>query len=169
MSATVELSESNGAGETVTDGISNINWGSADLPDLVAADHKIIKGRRSFDKYIRFHLVDLDTSNQINNIRIWKSAGSYVAGESIIVNLATTELLYLDVVYAQPTSVAWGNSMTLPSADPGVANLKIADDLAGALTAPGYSEYWRSQLVTTSLTPTGLTNAKTIKITYDET
>src|ERR1043166_4799246 len=81
MAASVELSETNGSGSgTRTDGISNINYGSADVVNLVPADHPLViptnsgQVRSSFGKFIQFHLIALNGSNKIANLRAYKSA-----------------------------------------------------------------------------------------------
>src|SRR5437879_5527436 len=94
MAAIVQVSESNGAVETVTDGITNINFGSADLPNLVPASHKLVlplvsQTAYSYMKWLRVHLVSLGGSTQIDTLKIWKSSGAYVTSEVIGSNITT--------------------------------------------------------------------------------
>jgi len=164
MVATVEICESNGAGEVVTHNINNVNYGNADVPNLVPATYPIVAGQRSYHKYIRLHVTG-GTFNKIDNIQIWKSAGNYVTGESIQTNLKTSG--YSPETYATPTTDDY-TDQAMPIADPGSANLGIAGSLTGSLTAVGYSDYWKSQLKTTTSTPPGNVNQKTFTIQYDE-
>jgi len=167
MTATFELSESNGASETVTDGITNLNYGSADQANLTPADHPITAGENSYEKWVRCHFTG--TFNKIDNIRIWKSAGDYVTGESIKTNLTTDAGSYSAASYSQPTqntSTVATNDM--PTSEPSSANLGIGGSLTGSLTSEGYSDYWVSQLQTTTSTPPGDVNTKTFTIKYDE-
>ena len=95
--ATVEISETNGvmvggvAGSpapSTTDGISNINFGSHDGPNLVvsAASYPIVihatSRSQSFVKWLQFHLVAIGGSSNISNIRVWKPSGPYLAGSN---------------------------------------------------------------------------------------
>ena len=165
MTATFELSESNGAGETVTDGITNLNYGSADQPNLDPATYPITAGQNSYEKWVRCHFTG--TFNKIDNIRIWMSSGTYVTGETIKTNLTTSG--YTAASYSQPTqntsTVATNN---MPTSEPSSANLGIGGSLSGSLTSEGYSDYWVSQLQTTTSTPPGDVNTKTFTIKYDE-
>ncbi len=165
MTATFELSESNGAGETVTDGITNLNYGSADQPNLDPATYPITAGQNSYEKWVRCHFTG--TFNKIDNIRIWMSSGTYVTGETIKTNLTTSG--YTAASYSQPTqntSTVATNDM--PTSEPSSANLGIGGSLSGSLTSEGYSDYWVSQLQTTTSTPPGDVNTKTFTIKYDE-
>lgn len=160
--ATVYLSESNGAGEVVTDNISNINFGSVDEPNIVAANHPIIQGENSFVKFLRVAVPSLGDSTTIKDLRVWKSAGALVTDEV---------LLTYNVVaapYETPTTVNTMN-VELATSDPGTANWGIAGSFAGTITAPGYSNYKRIGIVTGGSTPVGPVNQKTITVQYDET
>lgn len=163
--ATVELSESNTVSETVTDGITNLNYGSTDAANLTVASYPIAVGQNSYEKYVRVHVSAMGDSNKIDNIQIWKSAGDYLAGEGIQTNLKTSA--YTAETYATPSETTYTDQV-MPTADPGAANLGIAGSLTGSLTAVGYSDYWRSQLQTTGSTPPGNANQKTFTIQYDE-
>jgi hypothetical protein len=165
MVANVEICESNGAGETVTHGVSNINYGDTDAPNIVVADYTVLAGEYSYIKYVRVHVTAMGGSNKIEKIKIWKSAGAYVAGEDIQTNLKTSA--YSQATYATPVKTIFSDQ-TMPVADPGSANLGIAASLTGSLTAAGYSDYWKSQFQTSGSTPPGNVNTKTYTIKYDE-
>lgn len=163
--ASVELSEYNTAGESVTNGISNINFGSTDAANIVVANYPITVGVHSFTKYIKFHVSAINDSNQIDNIRIWKSNGDYLTDEVIKTNL--TESSYTSVSFATPATASYsGNNM--PTSEPSGANLGIAGSLTNALSAAGYSDYWKLQLQTGAGTPPGDANQKTFTFKYDE-
>lgn len=154
MTATFEFSETNGAGATVTDGITNVNFGNADSPNLVPASNPVTAGNNSYEKWIRGHFTG--TYNSISNLKFYKSAGAYVTGEDI--------KCAVNAAYATPTT-----STSI------VATVTIPTTLGTALvpTAPGaspsYSGYMTLQLQTTVSTPPGNVNQKTFTLQYDET
>jgi len=163
--ATVYLSESNGAGPTVTDNITNCNYGNTDAFQLVPATWPIPVSENSYTKWWRIKLDALGGSNKIANLQIWKSVGAYVTGEGIQTNLRTSG--YVNTTYVTPTKTTYTNQV-MPIAAPGSANLGIAGVLSGELTAQGYSDYMVSQLQTTGSTPPGNANQKTLTFQYDE-
>lgn len=181
----VQLSESNGAVETVTDGITNINFGSADTPNMVANNHQIIKGLQSYAKWIRFKLVtNNNTSDSV--IVVYKSAGALVTGESIGTNMILSPGNFTTSIigYGQKTQGAGGTSLSpipysggAPSGisgnvlatTAGAENLSIGNALGNTLTANGtYSNYTYFQLFTTASTPLGPVNTKTFTFQYNE-
>ena len=164
MTATFELSETNGA-TVVTDGITNLNYGSTDAADLSVAAYPVSAGNNSYEKYIRCHFTG--TFNQIDNIQIWKSSGDYVTGEGIDTNLKTSS--YVQSSFAAPVATESIVATTeMPTSDPGASNLGISGSLSGSLTSEGYSDYWVSQAQSTASTPAGDGNRKTFTIQYDE-
>lgn len=187
MAATIVVSESNGAGQVVTDNISNINFGSDDLVNLTPASSPIIIGQRSFSKWLRCKLTALGGSSQIDNFRVWKSSGAFVAGESIRstnddTNGAGGAGRWLNVNYQTPTDASQLNPsfVSVALANPsspniGIDNTGIVDDstpdtVSGSLTAaPSYTRYWAFQMLTTGSTPAGAVNQKVFTIQYDET
>lgn len=158
MAATYAWSESNGAGEVVTDSISTLNYGSTDAADLTAASYPVVAGQSSYEKYIRAKFSDAFT--EISNMKFWKSAGSYVTGESVKAGA--------NKAYVQPVSTV----STVATADVPVAQgsaLSIqASDGSATITAPGYTKYIVLQLQTTSSTPAGSTPTKTFTYQFDE-
>lgn len=169
MAATVFISESNGAGEVVTDNISNMNFGSVDQPNIVTANHPIIIGEKSFAKYFRFKVQSLGGSTTIKDLRMWRSAGAYVSGEDLVSNAGGAS--NIGITYSTPTDAAVANvDREVGSADPGGANIRIAGNLAGTIiAAPAYSDYFAMQLSSTLLTPVGPANTKTLTMQFDET
>lgn len=161
MAATFEWSESNGAGEVVTDNIANANFGSVDDNEIVPANYPIIRGTFSFAKYIRGKFSG--TWTQISNMKFWKSAGAYVTGESI---KATANAAYATPVATDmggsdvPTDV--GSSLSINSAE-GASTINY-----GESGVSGYTGYIKMQLQTTGATPAGSVNQKTFTFQYDE-
>lgn len=164
MVATVELSESNGAGPTVTDGITNLNFGVVDEANTDYANHPIPIPGNSMEKYIRLHWAS-GTANKIDNIQIWKSAGAFLTGEDIQTNLKTSA--YSQTTYVQPTTTTY-TAQSIPTSNPGSANLGIAGSLTGSLTAVGYSDYWKLQLQFSGSRNPGNSNTLTFTVQYDE-
>jgi len=157
MSATFGFSESNGATPTVTDAISNINFGSVDSPNLVTTTYPVVAGTNSFHKAIRAKFTGIGTS--ISNMLFWKSAGAYVTSETIVVKLQTS--------YLQPTQTALAGSSVIPTTS-GTALTVLNSSGGSSLTSDGYTEYILLQLQTQSNTPAGAVNTKTFTFQYDE-
>ncbi len=160
--ATVYISESNGVAEVVTDDISNINFGSVDTPNLVAASHPVIIGESSFYKALRFKVQSLGDSTTIKDIRFWKSSGAYVTGEDL--------RFKVPVGYIQPSDATLSATSTIYVADPGSATWPISGNVNNTIiAAPTYADYLFFQAWSTPSTPVGPANTKTITIQYDET
>ncbi len=158
MSATHQWSESNGAGEAVTDDITTINFGSVDAADLIPATDPILASENSFHKCIRCKFSSAFT--EISNMKIWKSVGVYVTGEALKYKEDTS--------YVQPAEASLGGATDIPVAEPGSQNVLSAAGTA-TIVAPGYTEYMQMQLQTTGATPAGAVNQKTLTFQYDET
>ncbi len=174
--ATVYISESNLAGEFVTDNITNISFGSVDQPNIVAATHPIIQAESSYFKMLRFKVQSLGTSTTIKDLRWWKSSGAYVASEIIRIIDRQSGGFNNTVVYTQPSQSTspnppfTGATIDLRTSDPGTACVGIGGSLAGTIiAAPNYSEYFAAQLQTGAGTPVGPVNQKVITLQYEET
>jgi hypothetical protein len=154
MAATFQWAESNGAGEVVTDGISNVNFGNADSPNLVPASNPVSAGSNSYEKWIRGKFSGTYTS--ISNMRFWKSAGSYVNGEDVKAAVNSS--------YATPVQTTSAVATVTVPVSEGTALVPTAP---GA--SPSYSGYVIMQLQTTGATPPGAVNTKTFTLKYDET
>jgi hypothetical protein len=154
MAATFQWSESNGAGQVVTDGISNVNFGNVDAPNIVPASNPIAANSNSFEKWVRGKFSGV--FNSIANLRFWKSLGTYVTGEDI--------KAAVNASYATPVSTA---SIVATVTVPIVEGSALVP--AAPSTNPDYSGYITMQLQTTSSTPPGNVNQKTFTLKYDET
>ena len=161
MSAVHSFSESNGIGEVVSDGISNVNFGNADEANIVPASHPVNAGEASFEKYIRCLFSGVWT--EISNMKFWKSAGSYVTGEAI--------KAAANVAFATPSQTvnadsdiptALGSALAILSAE-GASTIEY-----GVSGVSGYTKYIRMQAQTTSSSPAGNVNQKTFTFQYDE-
>ena len=154
MTATFDFAETNGAGATVTNSISNVNFGNIDTPNITPASNPVTAGNNSFEKWIRGHFSGSYSS--VSNLKFYKSAGAYVTGEDI--------KAAVNASYATPVATTST-----------VATVTIPVSLGTALvpTAPGaspsYSGYMTLQLNTTVSTPPGNVNTKTFTLQYDET
>ena len=158
MGATYQWSESNEA-EVVTDGVSNLNFGSNDSPNLVSANHPIVAAENSFEKFIRAKFSG--TFTEISNMKFWKSAGAYKTGEVIkaAANLA----------FGTPTSsTSTGATSDIPTSEVTALVIQAADGSA-IITSAGYTKYMCLQLQTTASTPAGSVNTKTLVFQFDET
>lgn len=154
MSATFAWSESNGAGQVVTDGITNVNFGNVDAPNIVPATNPIAAGANSYEKWVRGKFSGV--FNSVANLRFWKSLGSYVTGEDI--------KAAKDATYATPVSTT---SSVATVTIPVVEGSALAP--AAPVSNPDYSGYITMQLQTTVSTPPGNVNQKTFTLKYDET
>jgi hypothetical protein len=161
MSATFQFCESNLAGEVVTDGITNLNFGGEDSVNLNVSNHPIVRGQSSFEKYIRAKFSS--TFTEISNMLFWKSAGALVTGE--VIKAATNQ------AFATPSVTANGDS-AVPTTSATALTLQSAEGAATILTIisgiSGYTKYVRLQTDSTVSTPTGSANQKTFTFQYDE-
>jgi hypothetical protein len=161
MAAVHEWSESNLVGEVVEDGIANINFGSVDDYELNTTTYPIVRGNDSFEKYIRCKFTG--TWTVISNMKFWKSAGAYVAGEDCKASA--------NIAFATPSETPNADS-TVPTLVGSALSLNSAEGAAtiiyGASGVSGYTGYIRLQLHTTGATPSGAVNQKTFTFQYDE-
>jgi hypothetical protein len=161
MAATHQWSESNLVGEVITDGISNINFGSNDSPNIITVNYPITIGQNSFSKYIRGKFTGVWTT--ISNMKFWKSSGNYVTGESIKAGA--------NIAYATPSQVGTIDSDVpiLEGSALSVNSFEGASTIeSGVSGVSGYTGYIRLQLRTTGSTPAGAVNQKQFTFQYDE-
>ena len=165
MAATIEIDESNGAGEAQTTNITNSNMGSTDAANLVAATYPVTPGNRTYGKYQRIHVTAMGGSSAVQNLQVWRTGA--LGGSATHVTNARTSAYAGAEAYAAPTASAIANAdQTMPSADPAAANLGIGGSLAGTLTSTGYSDYLIHQIVTNIADVAGSTT--TMSYQYDE-
>ncbi len=163
MAATFAWSQSNGAGETVTDlGASGNLFNFKTNDDATAANYSsnpITAGNNSMTVYLRGKFTG--TFNKIDNLQFWMSTNfSPATGLSVKAGLN-------NISYATPATSDTGDG-AVPTSDPGTANVSIGGALTGSLSAPGYSDYIRLQLQTTVSAAPGDTSLATFTLQYDE-
>lgn len=164
----VEWHGSDTPGTTTGEGAANINLGDADTVDIIPADSPVKIGEYSYFKQGAFNWSGSMT--QIDNVRVYKSAGAYKTEEVIEFSGG------ISVSTPDTTNQSWAS---IPVALPGSANMILPNLTTDILlqadyeSTPGYVSGARSglvgfQLETTSNTPTGATNQKTISVVYDK-
>jgi len=165
MAATVSISETNGAGGTVTASITNTNMGSVDAVNLDPVTYPIDAGENSYTKYQRFNVTNMGGSSAIKTLKVWRTGD--LGGSATHVTNAGETTDYTAKTYATPTtsSVA-GVDNILPITEPSTANLGIGSSLTGVLTDIGYSDYLVHQIVTDAADIAGSTS--TLNFQYDE-
>lgn len=166
MAATVTLSESNGAGETVTASITNSNMGDVDAVNLDPVAYPITPGNRSYAKYQRLCVSNMGGSSAIKNIKIWRT--SALGGSATHVTNARLSSYGGAPTYATPVKTAiTGADQAMPTSVPATANLGIGGSLTGSITsATTYTDYLIHQLVTDAGDVAGSTS--TLNAQYDE-
>lgn len=166
MAATIEICESNGAGETITHNITNSNMGNTDAVNLDPVAYPVTPGDRTYAKYQRVHVTALGGSSKIDNLKVWRTGA--LGGAATHVTNARTSAYGGAATYATPVKVAIsGSDQAMPTSVPASANLGIAGSLTGSLTGAGYSDYLIHQIITNAADITGSTS--TMSYQYDET
>lgn len=136
MAAMVQIDESNGAGETVTNNISTGNYrGANDSPNLAdPLDDPINVNANSYEKWHRARWAS-GTASRLDTFRHYKSDGAVVAN--------TTHVTSADAgtpsnpTYATPTTATSTVALNaIPTADPG--NQQIAGQLNATGERTGY-------------------------------
>jgi len=157
MAATVAWNEYNGAGETKTAGISNINAGSVDAPNLVIADNPIQRETNAFEK---FHKVEFGgTFNRISNMKVWRSDNA--GGDGAALPTDVSLIGEIDATYSAPAA-ADAVLSAMPSAEGSALSLGPTE-----ITSAGETNYIHTQLQIGAGTPTGEDNYY-LTIRYDE-
>jgi hypothetical protein len=174
MAATYQWMEDSGpVGSKVTSsGTTNVNWmnlAGYDSSGTTYQANPIQAGQNSFTKYIYVNF-NGGTYNQISNGQF-----SHFTGTSA---LPTGVTMYGKVAgtYAQPATTSISGSSTDISTYPSsnIATNFSTTAPTGTATATlsssatGYSQYFVTQLVTTSSAPSGDIPQQTLSLTYDE-
>ncbi len=169
MAATVEIDESNGAGETVTHGITNSNMGAADSVNLDPVAYPIAPATHTYIKYQKLHVTAMGGSSKIDNLKIWRTGALGTGGTHAHVTNARETSYAGALAYATPVRTTPVSTVTqaMPTSVPSGANLGIGGSLSGSLTATGYSDYLGHQITTDSSATAGSTS--TMNYQYDET
>jgi len=165
MAATVSISESNGAGESVTASITNTNMGSTDAVNLDPVTYPITPADLSYAKYQRFNVTAMGGSSAIRTLKVWRTGA--MGGSATHLTNAGETTDYNQLAYAQPINTAVVDAdNAMPTSEPATPNLGIATSLSSSLTATGYSDYLVHQITTDAGDVAGSTS--TMSYQYDE-
>jgi hypothetical protein len=148
------------ANATATATPTNLNLGSTLAANLAPSTYPITAGTYSYEKWIQAAFSGSFT--RIENVQFWKSAGAYQTGE--IINWTGQKTAYV----APTTAVSSFCTSSIPTADPGTANVSIGGNLAGSLTASGNTDFIVLQASIGASAPAGAVPQKTMTLTYDE-
>lgn len=168
MAATVEILEANTVSETITANITNSNMGSVDAANLDAAANPVIPGENTFEKWQKISVTAMGGSSQIDNLKVWRTGA--LGGAAVHLTNARTSAYGGAPTFATPVGGATDSiiaTQTMPTSEPGSANLGIGGSLTGALTATGASDYLVHQIQTNPADVAGSTS--TMNYQYDET
>lgn len=166
FAATVQIDESNGAGETITNGISKTDMGSTDAANLDPVANPVTPGSNTYEKWQKIDVTAMGGSSKINNLKIWRT--SALGGSAVHVTNARTSSYAGAATYATPiATTSTVATQTMPTSTPGSANLGIGGALAGSLTTTGKSDYLVHQIQTNSGDTAGSTS--TMNYQWDET
>src|SRR5665213_844155 len=164
--ATVEIDENNGAGAgTLTHNITNTNMSPVDEVNTDPVAHPVIPGNDTMEKYQKIHVTSIGTSSAIQNLQIWRTGA--LGGAAVHKTNARTTSYGGAASYVAPINTnSTAATQTMPSSNPGAANLGIAGALAGTLTTTGSSDYLIHQIQTNASDTAGSTS--TMNYQYDE-
>lgn len=165
MAATVEICESNGAGETITHNITDTDMGSTEAANLDPVTNPVTPGENTYEKWQRIHVTNMGGSTRIQNLKVWRTGA--LGGSATHVTNARTATYGGAETYATPIATASTIAdQAMPTSEPASANLGIGGALAGNLEAAGYSDYLVHQIQTDAGDVTGSTS--TMNYQYDE-
>jgi len=165
VAATFNWAIRNGAGGTNTDLGSSGNLqdfksvDSSGISDYAA--NPITAGNNSFECWLRGHFSG--TFNRIDDVRVWQST-NFSPSTGLQIFWSGTQVIFLQPSQAT-SSIA---TSSIPTADPGSANVSIGGSLSGSLTTSGFTDHVVLQLRTTTAAPAGDTSLTTITMSYTE-
>lgn len=172
MAATFNWAQTYGASPgTDTDlGASGNLFNFKDADDATAANYSsnpitasdTADQGRSYEVWLRAHFTG--TFNNIDNLQFWRST-------DFSPNTGLTVYWKGNNAGAYATPVKTDSAVataTVPTSDPGTANVSIGGSLSGALNSAGYSDYIVLQLDVASTASTGDTSLAVFTIKYDE-
>ena len=160
MVATFEFHEGNSTAPGTIGSVSNLNMGATDVKEIVVASSPISAGTNSFEKWFAGSWSGVFT--KINNVQFWMNTGSFGTGEVLLWTGSET-------AYVEPTATTSSFALgSIPSADPGTANISVGSSLSGSLVAEGRSDWVVLQYQTTASANPGPANQKTFTLQWDE-
>lgn len=172
MAVTTTINEYNTNAETKQANVTNINMGSDDSPNLVAATHPITAHATIFgyEKWLKMDFAGI--ANKVDNLQVWKSVGAIDAQADLKASTRTAaQTGYLNPAYdagGPINTVSSDASWDIEEADPAAANLGIGGALGGNLAADGESDYLVLQYQPTASHPAGNITTLTITFQWDE-
>lgn len=117
---------------------------------------------RSYEVWLRAHFTD--TFNTVDNLQFWMSTNFSPATGLTVKWNGDTSGAYVTPVKTDSTIA----TATVPSSDPGTANVSIGASLSGSLVAAGFSDYIVLQLDCGLTAAPGDTSLATFSLQYDE-
>jgi hypothetical protein len=174
MAATFEWDEANGVGESVSHGVTQVNWKNTDDVATLYSNSPITAGNNSYDKWQYGHFSG--TYNQILSGLWAHTAGTLPSGVTLFGAPAMTDDADR-LAYATPavtsnasltdisTAVAIGSGRAVWFGATGPANSGKA---ASTTSNPAYTNYLTTQLRTTGAAPPGDIATVTITLQFDE-
>ena len=165
MAATFNWSQRNGAGGTSTLlGASGNLWNFKANDTAIAADYSanpVTAGQNSMEVWLRAYISG--GFNQVRDFRFWMStAFSPMTGLSV--KCKPNQVIYLQPS-AGTSSIA---TSSIPTSDPGSANVSIGGSLTSCLTSCGYSDHIVIQVQTTTAAPAGDSSLAVFTLSYSE-
>jgi len=165
MAATFQWAIRNGAGatESVLGTSGNLqNFSSADQAGISGyAANPITAGQNSYELWLRGKFTG--TFNRIDDVRVWQSV-NFSPSTGLQVFWSGTQQIYL-----QPSNVTSSiATSSIPTADPGTANVTLGGNLSGSLTTSGYTDNVVLQLRTTASAAAGDTSLMVLTLSYSE-
>jgi hypothetical protein len=178
MAANFEFWEANGAGQTLSSGITNVNWKNIDDTTTAYTAAPITAGSNSFEKWQFgfFH----GTYNTISNGFFDHTSGVLGTGLTIS-GMASMTTSGLALVYTTPSTTKNANltkdytsvNASFPTSAPIVMFGPSGPDKTYAKQAsttanPAYTNYLTTQLLTSASAGAGDTATVTFTLRYDE-
>jgi len=173
MAATFNWAQTHGASgseATVDLGASGNLFNFKDIDDATAANYSSNPitasdtgdQGRSYEVWLRGHWTD--TFNKIENLQFWMSTNfSPATGLTVYWKGNNSG------AYATPVKTDSAKAVSsVPTSDPGTANVSFGGSLSGDITAAGYSDYIILQLDVAAAAAPGDTSLATFTLQYDE-
>ncbi|NCD07011.1 MAG: hypothetical protein EOL97_12910 [Spirochaetia bacterium] len=140
---------------------TNLNFGSINQANLNVSLYPVVAGTSSYEKWIKILFGGVFTS--ISNIKIYKTSGDYVTGETLKYSGGVTS-------WTMPTNNASSVATTpIPTSEPVSSNVKVGGVLGETITVSGTTtDFIVLQASFSNNTSAGMVNRKAITISWDE-
>lgn len=169
MAETYQWAQSHGVGPTVIDlGEDGNLFNFKDIDDATAANYSsnpitasdAANEGRSYEVWLRAHFAG--TFNKIDNIQFWMST-DFSPATGLTVYWGGNNVTWAQAVKTDSTKAAG----SVPTSDPGTANVSIGGSLSGDLSAAGYSDYICLQLDVATTAASGDSSLAVFSLQYD--